>query len=94
MYKKADINTTGRKITGHSGRVTMCTTLFNAGYQEKTVKARSGHRSAAVQTYMRENIEMRKSVSSLLQSKSSSTVSTKPAENTEKKEKILRRRRA
>ena len=35
MYKKADINTTGRKITGHSGRVTMCTTLFNAGYQEK-----------------------------------------------------------
>ena len=69
IFKKAGIDVTVRKITGHSGRVTVCSKLFNAGYQEKSVKERSGHRSDAVQSYMRESRKMKLDISDLLQSK-------------------------
>ena len=67
MFQDAKIDTTGLKISEHSGRVTMCTTLFNEGFSEKSVKKRSGHRSNAVDLYMREKIVMRKRASSCLQ---------------------------
>jgi len=67
MFKAAKIDTNGRKITGHSGRVTMCTTLFNNGFSESSVRKRSGHRSDAINLYMREKVNMRKRASSFLQ---------------------------
>ncbi|CAG2247521.1 unnamed protein product [Mytilus edulis] len=53
LFKAAGISTTDRNITNHSGKVTCCTTLFNAGFSDSTVKSRSGHRSTAVDTYKR-----------------------------------------
>ena len=67
MFKDANINTGGRRITGHSGRVTMCTTLFNNGFSENSVRKRSGHRSNALDLYMREKVDMIKRISSCLQ---------------------------
>ena len=37
----------GRNITNHSGKVTLCTILFNSGFHEKLIRQRSGHRSDA-----------------------------------------------
>jgi hypothetical protein len=36
-----------------TGKVTCCTTLFNAGFSDSSVKSRSVHRSGAVETYKR-----------------------------------------
>ena len=69
MFKAAKIDTTGRHITGHSGRATMCSKLFNEGFQESTVKERSGHRSKAVQSYMRANENMKRGINNVLQAK-------------------------
>ena len=63
------IDTTGRHITGHSGRATMCSKLFNEGFQESTVKERSGHRSKAVQSYMRAYENMKRGINNVLQAK-------------------------
>ena len=52
---------------GHSGRVTLISNMFNAKYEEATIKKRTGHRSNIVQTYNREDPSMRKNVSNLLQ---------------------------
>ena len=46
MMKEAGIS---GNYTGHSGKVTCATELFNAGVPEKLVKERTGHRSVAVQ---------------------------------------------
>ncbi len=69
MFRDVKIDTTGRNISGHSGRATVCSNLYNAGYEEKTIKSRSGHRSKAVQSYMRPNATTKKAVSDLLQAK-------------------------
>ena len=63
MYEKAEIDT-----TGHSGRVALCSNMFNEGFQEKSVKARSGHRSDAVRLYMRENMQHKQKINNVLQS--------------------------
>jgi hypothetical protein len=54
FYEDAGISLDGRNITNHSGRVTLCTTLYNSGYNDKAVASRSGHRSNAIQKYQRE----------------------------------------
>ena len=61
------MDTTERRITGHSGRVTLISNMFNANYEEATIKKRTGHRSSIIQTYNREDESMRKNVSNLLQ---------------------------
>ena len=67
MFADANINTTGRNITNHSGKVTCCTALYNAGFGDKAVMGRSGHRSNAVQLYKRESADMLKDISNKLQ---------------------------
>ncbi|CAG2239656.1 unnamed protein product [Mytilus edulis] len=67
LFKAAGISTTDRNITNHSGKVTCCTTLFNAGFSDSTVKSRSGHRSTAVDTYKRPLETLQDNVSKALQ---------------------------
>jgi hypothetical protein len=50
LFQDAGIPLENRNITNHSGKVTCCTTLFNAGFSYSSVKFRSGHRSGAVET--------------------------------------------
>lgn len=66
MFAEAGINTGDRRIVNHSGRVTCCTRLYNAGFDEQSVTDRSGHRSNAVQIYKRPCVEQQKAVSSAL----------------------------
>ena len=54
LFCEAGIDTSNRKISNHSGRVTCCTTLYNNGFDDKAVSSRSWHRSSAVNTYKRE----------------------------------------
>ncbi|VDI48354.1 Hypothetical predicted protein [Mytilus galloprovincialis] len=67
LFKAAGISTTDRNITNHSGKVTCCTTLFNAGFSDSTVKSRSGHRSTASDTYKRPLETLQDNVSKALQ---------------------------
>lgn len=67
MFKEAGIDTSGRHITGHSGKATCCTELFSAGFAEETVVKRSGHLSTAVRGYNRSSFEHEKRVSDSLQ---------------------------
>ena len=53
LFQAAGIPLENRNITNHSVKVTCCTTLFNAGFSDSSVKSRSGHRSGAVETYKR-----------------------------------------
>ena len=52
--------------TGHSGKVTCATTLFNSSIPEKLIKERTGHRSDAVRLYERTSDEQLKRVSTIL----------------------------
>ena len=47
-------------ITGHSGKRTMCSKLYNAGFDELLFKLKSGNRSDSVRLYQVPNIEKRK----------------------------------
>ena len=53
LFQAAGILLGNRNSTNHSGKVTCCITLFNAGFSDSSVKPRSGHRSRAVETYTR-----------------------------------------
>ena len=55
-----------RKITGHSGKKTLCTKLYNAGFEDHMVKLKSGNRSDAVWLYQIPDIKRRKKASDLL----------------------------
>ena len=67
LFQAADIPLENRNSTNHSGKVTCCTTLFNAGFSDSSVKSRSGHRSGAVETYKRPLEGLHVSVSHALQ---------------------------
>ena len=45
----------GRNITNHSGKVTLCTILFNSGCDDILIRQRSGHRSDAINVYSHGN---------------------------------------
>ena len=66
LYKAADINTDGRKISNHSGRVACGTRLYNSGFTDKAVMSRTGHRSNAVHTYQREQTPILQEISNAL----------------------------
>ena len=67
MFVAANIDLTGRNITGHSGKVTCVTTLYSGNFDESTIKTRSGHRSDAVRAYKRPSLELQQTVSKSLQ---------------------------
>ena len=60
MFETAGIDITNRKITGHSGKRTMCSKLCNAGFDENIVKLKSGNRSDAVRAYQVPNIDKKR----------------------------------
>lgn len=66
FFAKAGIDTTGRTISNHSGRVTCCTRLYNDGYSDKAVISRSSHRSNAVHAYQREQFKILSDISNTL----------------------------
>ena len=41
----------GRRITGHSGKVTLCTQMYADGFDEQAIKERIGHHSDEVRLY-------------------------------------------
>ncbi|XP_067659803.1 uncharacterized protein [Haliotis asinina] len=55
------------RFTGHSGKVTLTTTLFNAKVDEQLIIARTGHRSNAVRVYKRGSEEINKEIPDQLQ---------------------------
>ena len=59
----ARIHAEGTQIANHSGKVTGCTTLFNANFADNVVKSRSGHHSDAAQLYKGPLKQMRKTIS-------------------------------
>lgn len=66
FFAEAGIDTTGRTISNHSGRVTCCTRLYNDGYSDKAVISRSSHRSNAVHAYQREQFKILSDISNTL----------------------------
>lgn len=67
MMEMAGIDISHRNITGHSGKVTCATRLYQKGFDEQAIKSRTGHRSNAVQFYKRSSIEMEQEISNCLQ---------------------------
>ena len=61
----------GRNILNHSVKVTLCTELFNQGFDDKIIKGRSGHRSDSVNAYKRPRRSLLEAVSKALQPTSS-----------------------
>ncbi|XP_053390761.1 zinc finger MYM-type protein 2-like [Mercenaria mercenaria] len=67
FYAEAGIDTSDRKISNHSARVTLCTTLYNKNFPDKAVMSRSKHKSSAVQSYQREQFEILNDISKALE---------------------------
>jgi hypothetical protein len=67
FYEEAGIDTRDRKITNHSARVALCTTLYNQKFTDKAVISRSKHKSNAVQAYQREQFEILNNISNALE---------------------------
>ena len=66
MFLAAGIDIYNRKNTGHSGKRTMMSTLYNAGFDDHMVKTKSGNRSDSVRLYQVPNITKRKHASDIL----------------------------
>lgn len=66
MFTQAGIDIKERHITGHSGKRTLCSKLYNAGFDEHMVKLHSGHRSDAVRAYEIPDANKRKQASDIL----------------------------
>jgi hypothetical protein len=69
MFSECNLDVTNRKITNHSTRVTLCSTLYNNKFNDKAVSSRSHHRSNAMHAYQREAFDMLKDISNHLDSK-------------------------
>lgn len=78
MFQEAGIDTSNRNIRNHSGKVTLCTRLYDQQFDEQAIMARSGHRSAAVRDYKRPSEELKRSVSSALQPRPSRQATATP----------------
>lgn len=64
MFEEAQIvTTTGRRLTGHFGRVTMHSVKFNAGFsKKKKTWKKTGQRSDSVRTYISTNSTLKQKV--------------------------------
>ena len=69
FFDEAGISTDGRTITNHSARVTLCSTLYNDRFADKSVMSRSKHRSSAVQQYQRRDFKILNDISNALEPK-------------------------
>jgi hypothetical protein len=78
MFIDAGINTENRIIRNHSGKVTLCTKLYEKQFDEQSIMSRSGHRSTAVRDYKRPSEALKHSISSALQPQPSNRSETPP----------------
>ena len=67
MCLKAGVSMEDRNITGHSGKVTCCTRLYEAELDDQAITSRSGHRSNAVRAYKRSSPALEQKISDTLQ---------------------------
>ena len=67
MCTKAGVNMDERTITGHSGKVTCCTRLYEADLDDQAITSRSGHHSNAVRSYKRPSLALEQRISDTLQ---------------------------
>ena len=67
MFEEAGIDTTGRFITNHSVKASLCTNLWNEGFDDQQISSRSGHRSKALWRYKRMGQSMEHEISDALQ---------------------------
>lgn len=67
MFQEAGIDCSGRNIQNHSGKVTLCTKLYEKNHDEQAIMGRSGHRSVAVRNYKRQSVALQMEVSNDLQ---------------------------
>ncbi|XP_053399248.1 uncharacterized protein LOC123560554 [Mercenaria mercenaria] len=67
FFTEAGIDTNDSKITNHSARVSLCTTLYNKNFADKALTSRSKHRSNAVQAYQREQFDILNGISDALE---------------------------
>ena len=68
MCTDAKIDTNGRRLTNHSGKVRCATQLYETGIFDEQTMARTGHRSTAVHNYKRPSNALLQKVSYALQS--------------------------
>ncbi|XP_053402220.1 uncharacterized protein LOC123548692 isoform X4 [Mercenaria mercenaria] len=66
FFNEAGISMDIRNISNHSGRVTLCSTLYNNQFSDKSVMSRSKHCSNAVRTYQRQDLELLNKISNTL----------------------------
>ena len=66
MFIAAGIDIYNRKITGHSGKRTIMSTLYNDIFDDHMVKTKSGNRSDSVRLYQVPNITKRKHANDML----------------------------
>ena len=67
MFAEAEIDTTDRKISNHSVKASLCTNMWQDGFDDQQISSRSGHRSDALWKYKRMGKEMEDRISSALQ---------------------------
>ena len=67
MCQQAGIKIEDKNITGHSGKVTCCTRLYEADFDDQAITSRSGHRSSAVRAYKRPSSSLEQRISDVLQ---------------------------
>ena len=80
MFEKAGIpwKEQHRNISNHGGKVSCRTTLYDKGFDDQTIKMRSGHRSTAVQNYKQRTPRMLQDISDCLQPSKPQASSTSP----------------
>ena len=67
MFDAAKIDTTNRRITNHSIKASLCTIMWNDGFDDQQISSRSGHRSDALWRYKRMGKTMEHMISDALQ---------------------------
>ena len=67
MFDAAKIDTTNRRITNHSIKASLCTIMWNDGFDDQQISSRSGHRSDAFWRYKRMGKTMEHKISDALQ---------------------------
>lgn len=91
FFAEAGIDSSNRKITNHSARVALCTTLYNKSFQDKAVMSRSKHRSDAIHAYQREQFDILNNISGALEPeimKPKQETITKPDTETENQQDV------
>ena len=66
LFKEAGIED-DRNITNHGLRVTSATTMFDSGFDSRSISMRTGHKSSSVDNYIRESQKFQVEVSNTLE---------------------------